>query len=107
MNALNRQFELIRQSATVARADRILALKASGQPILGLQVGDPDFGTPAPVLEAAGYAVYAPDQRGVGGTACSKCRKCFREDVLERQREALGCDLGDEEAYRGADRGGT
>lgn len=28
--------------------------------------------------------------RGVGGTACSKCRKCFSEKTLERQREALG-----------------
>ena len=53
MSALNRQFELIRQSATVAMADRILALKASGRPVIGLQVGDPDFGTPPAVLEAA------------------------------------------------------
>ena len=59
MNALNRQFELIRQSATVAMADRILALKASGQPIIGLQVGDPDFGTPPAVLEAATRALQA------------------------------------------------
>jgi len=59
MNALNRQFELIRQSATVAMADRILALKASGQPIIGLQVGDPDFGTPAAVLDAATGALQA------------------------------------------------
>jgi aspartate/methionine/tyrosine aminotransferase len=53
MSVLNQQFELIRQSATVAMADRILALKASGQPIIGLQVGDPDFGTPPTVLDAA------------------------------------------------------
>ena len=59
MNALNRQFELIRQSATVAMADRILALKASGQPIIGLQVGDPDFGTPPAVLDAASRALQA------------------------------------------------
>ena len=59
MNALNRQFELIRQSATVAMADRILALKASGQPIIGLQVGDPDFGTPPAVLAAASRALQA------------------------------------------------
>lgn len=28
--------------------------------------------------------------RGVGGTACAKCRKCFSEAVLARQRERLG-----------------
>jgi len=53
MTTLNQQFEQIRQSATVAMADRILALKASGQPIIGLQVGDPDFGTPPAVLDVA------------------------------------------------------
>jgi hypothetical protein len=26
------------------------------------------------------------NERGVGGTACSKCRKCFAEDTLARQR---------------------
>ncbi len=50
---LNQQFDLIRQSATVAMADRILALKASGRNIVGLQVGDPDFGTAPAIVEAA------------------------------------------------------
>ena len=59
MTSLNQQFERIRQSATVAMADRILALKASGQAIIGLQVGDPDFGTPPAVLEAAYQAMQA------------------------------------------------
>ena len=48
---LNEQFELIRQSATVAMSDRIIALKASGKKIVGLQVGDPDFGTPPAVVD--------------------------------------------------------
>jgi aspartate/methionine/tyrosine aminotransferase len=52
MTQLNLQFDEIRQSATVAMADRILALKASGQKIVGLQVGDPDFGTHPAILEA-------------------------------------------------------
>ncbi|MBL8077962.1 MAG: pyridoxal phosphate-dependent aminotransferase [Anaerolineales bacterium] len=51
MQSLNEQFELIRQSATVAMSDRIIALKASGKKIVGLQVGDPDFGTPPAVIE--------------------------------------------------------
>lgn len=28
--------------------------------------------------------------RGVGGTACAKCRKCFSERTVERQRQLLG-----------------
>jgi aspartate/methionine/tyrosine aminotransferase len=50
---LNRQFELIRQSPTVAMSDRVIALKAQGRKVIGLQTGDPDFPTPAPVLEVA------------------------------------------------------
>ena len=53
MQTLNQQFELIRQSATVSLTDRILALKASGKPIISLQVGDPDFGTHPAIAEAA------------------------------------------------------
>ena len=53
MQTLNTKFELIRQSATVSLTDRILALKASGRQIIGLQVGDPDFGTHPAIAEAA------------------------------------------------------
>jgi aspartate/methionine/tyrosine aminotransferase len=53
MKHLNVQFDSIRQSATVAMADRILALKASGHKIIGLQVGDPDFATPPAVMDVA------------------------------------------------------
>jgi len=59
MKSLNVQFDSIRQSATVAMADRILALKASGQKIIGLQVGDPDFATPPAVMEVAMKAMSA------------------------------------------------
>ncbi|GAB4503167.1 MAG: pyridoxal phosphate-dependent aminotransferase [Anaerolineales bacterium] len=65
---LNRQFEQLRQSATVAMADRVAALLASGQYVIPLQVGDPDFPTPQPILEAArralqdGLTHYAPSR---------------------------------------------
>jgi aspartate/methionine/tyrosine aminotransferase len=68
MQTINTQFELIRQSATVAMADRILALKSSGHTIIGLQVGDPDFGTPPAVLDVAfkamqdGMTHYGPSR---------------------------------------------
>ncbi|MCX6056362.1 MAG: pyridoxal phosphate-dependent aminotransferase [Chloroflexi bacterium] len=54
---LNQQFELIPQSATVALSDRIKAMQAGGQNILGLQVGDPDFSTPQAILEVAHKAM--------------------------------------------------
>jgi aspartate aminotransferase len=65
---LNRQFELIRQSPTVAMGDRVTALKAEGRKIIGLQTGDPDFSTPEGVLDIAyqsmkdGLTHYAPSR---------------------------------------------
>ena len=59
MQSLNVQFEFLRQSPTVAMGDRVLALKASGRNIIGLQVGDPDFPTPQPVLDVAFQAMQA------------------------------------------------
>jgi aspartate/methionine/tyrosine aminotransferase len=68
MQSLNVQFHSLRQSATVAMADRILSLKASGKKIVGLQVGDPDFATPQAVLDVAykamqdGLTHYGPSK---------------------------------------------
>ena len=68
MQSLNVQFDSLRQSPTVAMADRILALKASGRKIIGLQVGDPNFPTPQAVLEVAykamrdGLTHYGPSK---------------------------------------------
>jgi aspartate/methionine/tyrosine aminotransferase len=68
MNTLNTQFEELRQSQTVAMGDRIMALKAAGRKIIGLQMGDPDFATPPAVVRAAEAAIreglthYAPSR---------------------------------------------
>jgi aspartate/methionine/tyrosine aminotransferase len=68
MQNLNAQFEALRQSPTVAMYDRVSALKASGRRIIGLQVGDPDFATPQPVMDVAlramqaGLTHYAPSR---------------------------------------------
>jgi aspartate/methionine/tyrosine aminotransferase len=65
---LNSQFEHLRQSQTVAMGDRIMALKASGRKIIGLQMGDPDFATPPEVINVAQAAIqeglthYAPSR---------------------------------------------
>ena len=85
MQSINTQFDLIRQSATVAMADRILALKASGQNIVGLQVGDPDFGTPPAVVDAAlksmqaGLTHYGPS-RGYPDLRAAVASKLIRDE---------------------------
>ena len=87
MTSLNQQFEQIRQSATVAMADRILALKAAGEPIIGLQVGDPDFGTPPAVLDVAfkamqgGFTHYGPS-RGYSDLRQAIASKLQRDECV-------------------------
>ena len=85
MQGINTQFDLIRQSATVAMADRILALKASGRRLIGLQVGDPDFATPPAVVDAAlkamqaGLTHYGPS-RGMPDLLNAVAKKLTRDE---------------------------
>src|SRR5688572_16407222 len=85
MQSLNTQFELIRQSATVAMADRIHALKDAGEKVVGLQVGDPDFGTPPAVLDVAlkamqaGLTHYGPS-RGYPDLLAAIAQKLMRDE---------------------------
>ncbi|MGA7194366.1 MAG: pyridoxal phosphate-dependent aminotransferase [Anaerolineales bacterium] len=88
MLPLNQQFDLIRQSATVAMTDRILELKASGRKIIALQVGDPDFATPQPILDAAlqalnaGLTHYGPS-RGFAELRAAAASKLMRDEGLD------------------------
>src|SRR5215216_3266415 len=85
MTSLNIQFDTIRQSATVAMADRILALKASGQKIVGLQVGDPDFATHPAIMDVAMKAIqsglthYGPS-RGYPDLLAATASKLARDE---------------------------
>ena len=84
---LNTQFELIRQSATVALADRIHAHNASGQNIISLQVGDPDFASPQAVIDVAckamqdGLTHYGPS-RGLPDLLSAIAKKLARDEGL-------------------------
>ena len=84
---LNQQFEGIRQSSTVAMADRVLALKASGRNIIPLQVGDPDFATPPAVIDVAfkamqdGLTHYGPS-RGYPDLRAAAAFKLTRDNGI-------------------------
>ena len=66
--ALNQQFDHVHQSPTVAVSDRMLALKAAGRQVISLTAGDPDFPTPAGIIEAgvramqSGLTHYGPSR---------------------------------------------
>jgi aspartate/methionine/tyrosine aminotransferase len=89
---LNRQFEQIRQSATVAMHDRILAYKAAGNRVIQLQVGDPDFDTPPAILDVAykamqdGLTHYAPS-RGDLALRAAAASKLSRDNGMDYDPE--------------------
>jgi len=84
---LNQQFEQIRQSPTVAMNDRIVAARAAGKKVIPLQVGDPDFATPAPIVAAARMALegglthYGPS-RGLPELRAAAALKLGRDNGL-------------------------
>ena len=84
---LNQQLDQIRQSSTVAMADRVLALKASGRKIIPLHVGDPDFDTHPAILDRAvramreGLTHYAPS-RGDLEFRLATASKLMRENNI-------------------------
>ena len=77
---LNQQLDQIRQSSTVAMADRVLELKASGRKIIPLHVGDPDFDTPSAVLDVATQAM----RDGLTHYASSRGDREFRLAVASK-----------------------
>ncbi len=93
MIPLNLQFNLIRQSPTVAMNDRIVAFKAAGNRVIPLQVGDPDFATPQPILDAAlnamqaGLTHYGPSQ-GLPELRRAAALKLSRDNGLDYDPEA-------------------
>ncbi|WP_225205165.1 pyridoxal phosphate-dependent aminotransferase [Novosphingobium huizhouense] len=60
----------IAPSRTTAMTDRAMELRSSGKDVISLSVGEPDFATPAHVIEAAKRALDAGDTRytAVAGT---------------------------------------
>jgi aspartate/methionine/tyrosine aminotransferase len=50
----------IAESATLAVDGKAKALKAAGRPVIGFGAGEPDFPTPAPIVEAAAAACHDP-----------------------------------------------
>src|SRR3954453_20576830 len=50
----------IAESATLAVDAKAKALKAAGHPVIGFGAGEPDFPTPAPIVDAAVAAARDP-----------------------------------------------
>jgi len=57
---ISSRLKQIRPSATLKVDQKAKALKAEGRPVISFAAGEPDFPTPAHVVEAAAFAVRDP-----------------------------------------------
>jgi aspartate/methionine/tyrosine aminotransferase len=57
---LSRKIGAITESATLAVDAKAKALRAAGEPVIGFGAGEPDFATPAHIVEAAAAACVDP-----------------------------------------------
>jgi len=53
MTRISRRVSAVEESATLAIDAKAKALKAAGEPVIGFGAGEPDFATPAHIVEAA------------------------------------------------------
>ena len=60
MNRISRRIGAIAESATLAVDAKAKAMKAAGEDVIGFGAGEPDFPTPAHIVEAAVEACRDP-----------------------------------------------
>ena len=60
MTRISHRIAAIAESATLAVDAKAKAMKAAGEPVIGFGAGEPDFPTPAPIVEAAAAACRDP-----------------------------------------------
>jgi aspartate aminotransferase len=81
---LSQAIRRMEASPTTAMTDRATALREEGRDIISLSVGEPDFATPAHVIEAAKSALDAGDTRYTPVTGTARLK---RAAALHFQRD--------------------
>ncbi|MDH5492403.1 MAG: pyridoxal phosphate-dependent aminotransferase [Myxococcales bacterium] len=79
------RLSVVRPSATVAVAQRARELKASGVDVLSFSVGEPDFDTPAHILDAAAAAMRAGATRYTAARGLPELREAICEASARRR----------------------
>ncbi|HEY5302743.1 MAG TPA: pyridoxal phosphate-dependent aminotransferase [Acidimicrobiales bacterium] len=77
-------------SATLAVDAKAKALKAAGEPVIGYGAGEPDFPTPAHIVEAAAQACYDPRNHKYTPTAGLQE---LREAIVMKTKRDTGLDV--------------
>jgi len=94
MNFSSQRLQLVRPSASVAVSQQARALRAEGKDIIDLGIGEPDFDTPAHIIEAAHQAALAGKTRytPMAGTEELKqaiCDKFTRDNQLDYKTDQI------------------
>jgi aspartate/methionine/tyrosine aminotransferase len=79
----------VRPFQAMAVFERALELQAQGRSVIHLEVGEPDFGTPAPVTEAAARYVAG----GAVGYTPAQGLPALRRAISDAYAERLGADV--------------
>ena len=85
--SLNPRVASLRESKTMALTDLARSMKESGLPVIGLAAGEPDFDTPAAIVEAGCAAIRGGKTRYSPNTGTAElreaiCAKLSRENGL-------------------------
>ncbi|WP_420403475.1 pyridoxal phosphate-dependent aminotransferase [Nisaea sp.] len=89
----------IKPSPTIAISTKARELKAAGGDVIGLSAGEPDFDTPAHIIEAAVLAMKNGETRytdpdGTPELKDAICRKFKRDNNLDYQRNQVTIGTG-------------
>jgi aspartate/methionine/tyrosine aminotransferase len=87
---ISQRIAAIAESATLAVDAKAKALKAKGEPVIGFGAGEPDFPTPAHIVEAAAEACRDPKNHKYTPTPGLPE---LREAIAEKTRRDSGYDI--------------
>src|SRR5438045_496507 len=90
MTAISKRVAAIAPSATLAVDAKAKALKAKGEPVIGFGAGEPDFPTPAHIVEAAAEACRDPRNHKYTPTPGLPE---LREAIAEKTRRDSGYEI--------------
>ncbi len=96
---LNPNVQAMQPSATLAMTARAKALQREGRPVIGLSAGEPDFTTPAPIIEAAAQAMrdgwtHYTENTGLLELRRAIAAKLERDNGLTYTPEQIICSNG-------------
>ncbi len=91
-------------SATLAVANKAAEMRRAGKDVIGFGAGEPDFGTPENICEAAkraldaGHTGYAKPTHGIPEAKAAVCRKFKSDNGLDYSPDQVIVTVGGKEA---------